>query len=307
MFCVQGTCHADPVSCSALEATCRRPDGDGNESCCASNPVTGGSFNRNNEPALPATVSDFLLDRYEVTVGRFRAFVAAYPGSRPADGAGEHPKIAGSGWNAARWDGLLPATREDLSKHVRRCGSKSTWTAAPASNETLPMNCLSWYEAFAFCVWDGGRLPTEAEWNYAAAGGSEQREFPWGAAPVDQDHAVYDCTGDGSAPDGCAAGDILSVGSKSPVGDGRWGQADLSGSLWEWTLDYYPIAVDLPAECHDCANLSGDSLRVMRGGAWNGEAGEVTSSYRYFNEPDLRRGAIDFFGDFLGVRCARTP
>ncbi len=51
---------------------------------------------------------------------------------------------------------------------------------APGTNETYAINCMTWYEAFAFWVWAGGRLPIEAEWEYAAAGGDENRLYPWG-------------------------------------------------------------------------------------------------------------------------------
>ena len=89
-------------SCNGLPATC---GASGNGDCCESPLVTGGTFNRNNDPAYPATISDFRLDKYFVTVGRFRKFVEAYPESRPKDGDGEHPKIPGSGWQATNWDG----------------------------------------------------------------------------------------------------------------------------------------------------------------------------------------------------------
>ncbi|WP_438023210.1 formylglycine-generating enzyme family protein [Sorangium sp. So ce233] len=62
-------------------------------------------------------------------------------------------------------------------------------------NEARPIRCVSWSVAFAFCAWDGGRLPTEAEWNHASAGGSEQREYPWGNAFPNSTYAVYDAAG----------------------------------------------------------------------------------------------------------------
>jgi len=80
--------------------------------------------------------------------------------------------------------------------------------------------------------WDGGFLPSEAEWNYAASGGNEQRVYPWSAGPtstiIDDSYAVY-C---GNA---CAVG-TQNVGYR-PKGDGKFGQADLAGNLWERVLD----------------------------------------------------------------------
>jgi formylglycine-generating enzyme required for sulfatase activity len=72
----------------------------------------------------------------------------------------------------------------------RRMGS----TRAEA-NDQYPMNCVNWYEAFAFCIWDGGRLPTEAEWEYAAAGGDENRIYPWGNDVAEPLPASYAATG----------------------------------------------------------------------------------------------------------------
>ena len=58
--------------------------------------------------------------------------------------------------------------------------SYATWTNTAGSQENLPINCVNWCEAYAFCIWDGGFLPSEAEWEYAAAGGSSAARVPVG-------------------------------------------------------------------------------------------------------------------------------
>ncbi|WP_437595114.1 formylglycine-generating enzyme family protein [Sorangium sp. So ce1000] len=275
----------------------------GDESCCASaEAVPGGTFNRNNNTAHPATVSGFSLDRFEVTVGRFRKFVEAYPRSKPAEGAGAHSRIDGSGWDPD-WDVNLPSDAGALKASVKCDLDFQTWTDAAGSNERLPMNCLDWYVAFAFCIWDGGRLPTDAEWNYAAAGGAEHRVYPWSEPPnstiLEPKHAVYDCIGDESASQVCTFEDVLAVGSR-PDGDGRWRQADLSGSVWEWTLDWLdPIYPDM---CDDCANVADPdaSRRITRGGSFRFAASGLRTYFRGdFDPPGLDSS--------IGVRCARTP
>ena len=122
----------------------------------------------------------------------------------------------------------------------------NTWTDTPGNNEALPMVYVTWFEAFAFCAWDGGRLATEAEWNYAAAGGDEQRLYPWGAAEADATRAVYGCI-----RSSCPASIILPVGSK-PAGNGKWGHSDLAGSVAEWNFDWYPTTL-YKNPCVDCA------------------------------------------------------
>ncbi|WP_434041872.1 MULTISPECIES: formylglycine-generating enzyme family protein [Sorangium] len=294
--CIDGMCRP---RCGGLAATCGPSS---NENCCAALQVPGGSFNRENNPELPATVSSFEMDRFEVTVARFRMFADAYPESAPRAGAGAHPQIPGSGWNPD-WDAILPASRATLSTEVRCESEFSTWTDAPGANERLPMNCTLWHIAFAFCAWDGGRLPTEAEWNYAAAGGSEQRAYPWSVPPgsmtIDGTYAAYACLGAGTGT--CEFADMPPVGSRSPKGDGRWRHADLAGSMGEWTLDAFINRDHYVNPCVNCAELAepgADLNRVVRGGGWNQDrATQFERTYHPVND----------FTRYIGFRCVRTP
>jgi formylglycine-generating enzyme required for sulfatase activity len=253
-------------------------------------------------------VSPFVLDKFEVTVGRFRQFVAAYPGSRPTTGQGAHPLLgSSSGWQAD-WDELLPQSTEQLVASLS-CDSQAsaTWTADLGDNETRPINCLSWTLAFAFCAWDGGRLPTETEWHYAAAGGSEERYYPWSVPPadttIDTDHASYGeagkpivCRADGVLA--CSYRDLWPVGSR-PKGNGRWGHADLLGNVGEWVLDWHYY--DVIEDCVDCARTdppaTSHPARAWAGGAYNTIATAIANT-RFASFPE------DQFPAF-GVRCAR--
>lgn len=278
----------------------------GNVDCCDNKVVPCGSYFRTYGPDAsdikvhPATVSDFRLDTFEITVGRFRAFVNAGKGTMadpPAAGAGEHPKIDGSGWNTA-WNTSLVANTQVLDATLHCSPEHETWTSAPGPNESLPMTCMTWFEAFAFCVWDEGRLPTEAEWGRAAAGGDEHREFPWGSG-IDDSKAVFGCL-----PAQCPDGTLPPVvGSKSPAGDGKWGHADLAGSVEERTLDWYFESYSFDQDCTDCAALTGGTVRVRRGGGFIHGAGTLRSALRA-SQGVGSEGARYYH---VGARCARQP
>ena len=257
--------------------------------------------------SYPATVSDFQLDTYDVTVGRFRAFVDAGMGTQinpPAAGAGAHAKIAGSGWDST-WNQSLRANTAALKAGLACDATHQTWTDTAGANENLPINCVSWYEAFAFCIWDGGYLPTEAEWNYAAAGGDYQRPYPWGP----NDTPTIDCTYanyyQAATMTYCVqnanAGAANDVGSESPMGNARWGHTDLAGNMYNWVLDWY--ADTYPNPCDDCANLTPSGFgRVERGGAYSSPSARVKTGFRNkaLAEDTVRNPDH-------GFRCARSP
>lgn len=301
--CVGGDCVAFPSCRNSAGNTCG-PDG-GAGSCCETIAVPGGTFNRNNDATKSATVSPFKLDKLEVTVARFRAFIDAGEGSRakpPADGSGAHPKIANSGWNP-EWTtrNLLPADTNALKSAI----GGGTWTASAGASELRPITNVTWFMAFAFCVWDGGRLPTNAEWGYAAAGGGEQRLYPWTGSSVDTSYAAYNCAVSppsyscsnytycskqtsmepcdaptctnlggtcqtGTRCGGCAGvpSEVAKVGSY-PKGAGRWAHRDLAGNAWEWVLDQSgnKDEIILPTPCTDCASLVPANPGGLQGGS----------------------------------------
>jgi formylglycine-generating enzyme required for sulfatase activity len=282
-------------SCKVLSATC---GASGNDNCCKSLLTPGGTYYRSYDgvdhldKSFPATVSDFYLDKYEVTVGRLRAFVDAGMGTRktpPAEGTGAHPKLAGSGWRAT-WNAALAPDTEALKASLECYHSYQTWTDTPSGNERKAANCVDWYTAFAFCVWDGGRVATETEWEYAAAGGDEQRYYPWSRPPsstaIDDSYGAY-CGG--------TCWSMQDVGMK-PKGDGKWGHSDLGGNAWEWTLDWNSSRVPVP--CSDCAVLEGGTWRNARSGAYNDLPATLRSATRHVYDPDYR--------GIIGLRCART-
>lgn len=311
--CVNGkyVTNKCPDTCEAggcvAHLSCRNANGTAcpGGSCCETLDVAGGTFNRRNDTKIPATVTSFYLDRLEVTVARFRAFVAAGGATQaqpPAAGVGAHPKLGGaSGWQGG-WNTFLPADVAALQTSL----ANGTWTDQPGANELRAITKMSWFVAFAFCAWDGGRLPTYAELNYAGAGGNEQRVYPWSvpaiSTTIDTTYASYDCAGTLPARScplsycsnnvankpcdalACSAGggscvnppctgcsntlDVTTVGSYAK-GKGRFGQLDLAGNVDEFVLD---VAQDrkedyVPMPCTDCALLPPPNPQIGGGPA----------------------------------------
>ncbi len=282
-------------SCVGL-GTCRGSLG---ELCCQPLTVPGGTFTQGNNASLPedapahmATVSGYQLEEFEVTVARFRKFVSAYidntTANAPPVGAGANPNIPGTGWTAA-WTALLPASQAALVADLSCASGTQSWTATPGANEDFPINCVSWYEAFAFCIWDGERLPTESEWEYATAGGNREFPYPWGSTPaLSCSYANYQ---------GCL-GVVRGVGLASQDDSAQWNQYDLLGNVAEWNFDSetgYPSAA-VTNYAYSYGSTTNDT-RVFRGGGINEPASYVNATSRRYTAPTFRSSDI-------GVRCA---
>ena len=161
--------------------------------------------------------------------------------------------------------------------------SPSTYHVFDVSSSTHPVNFVNWEEALTFCNWVGGFLPSETQWEYAATGGGQDIDFPWGDEPSP------DCS---VANIGYCTENFAEV-QTTPVcsirrGNNSLGLCDMTGNLWEWANDTWETGV---------------GLKAMRSGSWS-----TGARYMYTNVGARKYGgSVNRYAD-AGIRCARnTP
>jgi formylglycine-generating enzyme required for sulfatase activity len=248
-------------------------------------------------PQHQVSLQSFALGRYDVTLGEYRAFVreTAYPSG---DGCG-------SGRAILKWE-KDPKLGWDSSGHIQ--------------TDHNPVVCVSWQDARTYITWLNSkvnhdaatsgpyRLPSEAEWEYAARAGTTTK-FYWGdddsAAP---DHAWF------NANSGCQniSGLVCDHGQPQPVGtkpSNAFGLYDMAGNVWQWTEDCYDnsyTGISADGRANETASsdpkandAQGKCLRVDRGGSWMFPAWLLRPATRERNPADYR-------ADIMGFRVART-
>lgn len=198
-------------------------------------------------PQHRVAVAPFELDVTEVTVAKFAACVRT---------------------------GACEANDASVTEH----GDAGTCNYGKDDKVNHPMNCVDWATATAYCRAQGKRLPTEEEWEFAARGGPEERNWPWG----NDEPSSQLCWEGTSRRDGtCAVGSFAL---------GPYGLADMGGNVWEWTSNNYAA---------DYSQVPSDAARAVRGGCWSSvHAAGVRGASRDGAPPSLR-------GSIVGFRCAR--
>ena len=313
---MNGAQAAPPKSCATPGPGISTCGPDGNDDCCRVAPVPGGK-------AGAIEVEPFGLDVYEVTSGRFAAFVAQTGGNlRQAASTGGWP-----GWDPSFTD-KLPASREEIDialgpacqarSDVRNYGAL-TWPSAdteaavaeiinhdnaqaadiradatPARLHQKPINCVTYWIAAAFCAWDGGgRLPSADEWTFAAVGGDELREYAWPNGGLSHEKLVTELNHNPddqrfTFPEGFPfGGNGQNAYHIAPPGRKPAGVA-------RW--GHHDMSGNLVE--WTSANVN-NTHGVVRGGSWEGH--EEKNSFAHVNYP------LDRSYGSLGIRCARGP
>jgi len=193
------------------------------------------------------TVSSFYIDQYEVTNAEYRSFL----------------------------EGLSPEKRKEMlpdSTAWSDARTQASWEAYFRSDyyANYPVVAVTWEEAQAYCEAQGGRLPTEAEWEYAARSGRTGRVYPWEGLSTRNEDGEY--LANFNPPEGYAEDGYAFTAPVDDIPQNEWNLYSMAGNVAEWTGDAYTPSYDNLSDFNPKYRNENEKRRVVRGGAWNSNA-----------------------------------
>ena len=262
------------------------------------------------KPPHEVTLSPFHLDKTEVTNAQFAAFVKATKYVTIAERKptlAEFPDADASLLKAG--SAVFYAADASMDPGTWTRGHPPWWRYVPGAcwrrpegpgtdltgKGKYPVVQIAWEDAAAYAKWAGKRLPTEAEWEYAARGGLVGKEYCWGDAHQGAGGKWYANAHQGQFPKSDSGADgfagVAPVGSFPPNGYGLY---DMSGNVWEWCADWYSEAYYATSPPRDPAGPAAGAFRVLRGGSWKNQAGACRAAYRNALPPHAKDSATGF-------------
>ncbi len=218
-----------------------------------------------NVPVHTVKIDSFYMDKYEVTVGQFKQFT----------------RETGYNFDWRLWEKYFVSPTDDH-----------------------PMVNVDWYEASAYAKWAGKRLPTEAEWEYAARGGLNGMRYPWGNTITKDDANFHKYWKDDDEYENSSMAGKDKWRFASPVGSfppNGYGLYDMAGNAAEWCQDYYSLNYySISPEENPMGPATGKT-KVSRGGHWYSWHKGLRVYNRGDNPPDVKR-----WQDVQGFRCAKN-
>ena len=238
-------------------------------------------------PVHEVSIDPLRMDEHEVTNRQFAQFV---------DQTGSITTAQQRGWS------YVYDRKED--RWVRCPGADWRHPGGPDTSldgrDDYPVVHVSWYDAAAYAQWAGKRLPTEAEWEYAARAGLRDADYPWGREELidGRYQANYRQFGRDPAADGYEA--LAPVKSYAPS---RFGLYDMAGNVWEWCADWYDEDYYAESPRENPSGPHAGQSRVQRGGSWLSP--ENYSFGHHVSSRGQRRPDETY--QHVGFRCAATP